>query len=85
MDTSKHVLELNSVNAATLQRERVAAFFPQLPSTVIALEACNGSHQLARQLQALGHKVKLIARHQRSRTSSAVRNMLPTRERYARR
>ena len=68
MDTSKHVFELNGVNAAEqvvlrkrLRRDQVAAFFARLPSTVIALEACGGSHHWARLLQALGHEVKLIA------------------------
>jgi len=36
------------------------AFFKRLPATEIAMEACGGSHYWARELAALGHKVRLI-------------------------
>ena len=68
MDTSKHIFQLHGVNAAEepvlrkrLRRKDVAAFFEKLPPTVIAIEACGGSHHWARLLQSLGHTVKLIA------------------------
>ena len=38
------------------------SFFKKLPPTVIALEACGGSHYWARELTALGHTVRLIPR-----------------------
>jgi transposase len=44
-----------------LRRKEVAAFFEKLPPTVIAIEACGGSHHWARLLQSLGHTVNLIA------------------------
>jgi len=68
MDTSKYVFELHGVNAAEqtvlrkrLRRDQMWAFFARLAPTVIALEACGGSHHWARVLQAQGHEVKLIA------------------------
>jgi transposase len=67
MDTSKHVFQLHGVDAAEepvlrkkLRRKEVAAFFEKLPPTVIAIEACGGSHHWARLLQSFGHAVKLI-------------------------
>jgi transposase len=67
MDTSKHVFQLHGVDAAEepvlrkkLRRKEVAAFFEKLPPTVIAIEACGGSHHWARLLQSFGHTVKLI-------------------------
>jgi transposase len=67
MDTSKHVFQLHGVNAAEepvlrkkLRRRDIVAFFERLPPTVVAIEACGGSHHWARLLQALGHAVKMI-------------------------
>jgi transposase len=67
MDTSKHVFQLHGVNAAEdpvlrkkLRRKEMVAFFEKAPPTVIAIEACGGSHHWARLLQAFGHEVKLI-------------------------
>jgi transposase len=37
------------------------AFFMALEPTVIAIEACGGSHHWARLLRSFGHEVKLIA------------------------
>ncbi|HJS84193.1 MAG TPA: IS110 family transposase [Acetobacteraceae bacterium] len=68
MDTSKHVFQLHGVDAAEepvlrkkLRRKEVAAFFEKLPPTVIAIEACGGSHHWARLPQSFGRTVKLIA------------------------
>src|SRR4051795_6255071 len=68
MDRSKHVFQLHGVNAAEepilrkkLRRQDLIAFLGKLPPTVVALEACGGSHHWARLLQSLGHQVKLIA------------------------
>ena len=68
IDTSKSVFQLHGVNAAEevvlrrqLPRGRMVEFFSKLPPTVIAMEACGGSHFWARVLSELGHEVKLIA------------------------
>src|SRR6201994_1022238 len=67
MDTSKHIFQLHGVNAAEapvlrrkLRRKEMIAFFQKLEPTVIAIEACGGSHHWARLLQSFGHTVKLI-------------------------
>ena len=68
VDTSKSVFQLHGVNAAEqpvlrrkMRRIEMIEFFKKLPPTVIAIEACGGSHHWARLLGAFGHEVKLIA------------------------
>ena len=68
MDTSKHFFQLYGVNAAEepvlrkkLRRKDMVAFFEKLAPTVVAIEACGGSHHWARLLSSFGHQVKLIA------------------------
>lgn len=68
MDTSKHVFQLHGVDAAEkpvlrkkMRRKEMIDFFRICPPTVIAIEACGGSHHWARLLTSLGHEVKLIA------------------------
>jgi transposase len=67
IDTSKQFFQLHGVDAAEqvvvrrkLRRSQVLPFFAKLEPTVIGLEACGGSHHLARELAALGHEVKLV-------------------------
>jgi transposase len=67
MDTSKHVFQLHGVNAAEepvlrkkLRRKEMERFFEELRPTVIAIEACGGSHHWARRLRSFGHEVKVI-------------------------
>jgi transposase len=67
LDTSKHVYQLHGVDSAEepvlrkkLRRKEMVAFFQKLAPTVIAIEACGGSHHLARSLATFGHEVKLI-------------------------
>ena len=43
-----------------LRRKEMVVFFERLPPTVVAIEACGGSHHWARLLQSFGHEVKLI-------------------------
>jgi transposase len=68
MDTSKHIFQLHGVNASEqpvlrrkLRRKDMVMFFAKLSPTVIAIEACGGSHHWARLLRSFGHEVKLIA------------------------
>lgn len=62
IDTSKHVFQLHGVNAAEepVLRKEMVALFEKLSPTVVAIEACGGSHHWARLLQSFGHEVKLI-------------------------
>jgi transposase len=68
MDTSKHFFQLHGVNTAEepvmrkkLRRKDMVMFFEKLAPTVVAIEACGGSHHWARLLSSFGHQVKLIA------------------------
>src|SRR5580704_14973568 len=68
MDTSKRFFQLHGVNAAEtvvlrkkLRRKEMIAFFQKLVPTVIAIEACGGSHHWARLLASFGHEMRLIA------------------------
>jgi len=46
-----------------LPRDRFLAFFAQQPPATIVLEACGSAHDWARQLQPLGHAVRLLPPH----------------------
>ena len=43
-----------------LRRDRLLGFFSQLPRCTVAMEACASAHYWAREIQALGHEVRLI-------------------------
>jgi transposase len=43
-----------------LKRTQVKTFFANLPACLIGMEACGGAHYWARELQRLGHTVKLM-------------------------
>jgi len=67
LDTSKAVFTLHCVDAAekvllriNLRRAQLIPFFKKHAATVVAMEACGGSHHWARKLTALGHQVRLI-------------------------
>ena len=42
-------------------RAKLGALIAALPPTVIGMEACSGAHHWARQFQAYGHTVRLMA------------------------
>jgi transposase len=67
IDTSKAVFTLHGIDQqerpllrVNLRRAQMMPFFKKLPPTIIALEACGGSHYWARELITLGHAVRLI-------------------------
>ena len=43
-----------------LRRRHVLAFFQKLPPCLVGIEACASSHYWSRELQALGHTVRLM-------------------------
>src|SRR5262249_12436976 len=43
-----------------LKRRYVLAFFQKVPSCLVGMEACATSHHWSRELQALGHTVRLM-------------------------
>src|SRR5436190_1938682 len=47
-------------SAVQLKRRYVLAFFQKLPPCLIGIEACASSHHWSRELQALGHTVRLM-------------------------
>jgi transposase len=67
LDIAKSVFKVHGVDAAgqvvvrrQLKRRYVLAFFEKLPPCLIGVEACASSHHWSRELQALGHKVRLM-------------------------
>ena len=67
LDIAKSVFQVHGVDAAgqvvvrrQLKRRYVLAFFEKLPPCLIGVEACATSHHWSRELQALGHKVRLM-------------------------
>jgi len=66
-DIAKSVFQVHCVDAAgqvvirrQLKRRHVLAFFQKLPPCLIGIEACASSHHWSRELQALGHSVRLM-------------------------
>jgi len=67
LDIAKSVFQVHGIDAdgkvvarQQLKRGRVIAFFKKLPPCLVGIEACTSSHHWARELQALGHEVKLM-------------------------
>jgi transposase len=68
IDLAKQVFQVHGVDnhdkavlRKQLKRWRFLSFFAELPPSLIGLEACGGAHHWARELQKLGHNVKLMA------------------------
>ncbi len=66
-DIAKSVFQVHGVDAAgqvivrrQLKRRQVIAFFQKLPPCLVGIEACASSHYWSRELQALGHRVRLM-------------------------
>ena len=66
-DIAKSVFQVHGVDAAgqvvirrQLKRRFVLAFFQKLPPCLVGIEACASSHHWSRELQALGHTVRLM-------------------------
>ena len=67
LDIAKSIFQVHAVNSEgegvvrrQLRRSRVLAFFSKLPPCLVGIEACATSHHWSRELQALGHTVRLI-------------------------
>lgn len=67
IDLAKHVFQLHGNDARghvcfskQLKRDQLLPFLARQPACLVALEACGGAHHWARQIQALGHEVKMI-------------------------
>jgi transposase len=67
LDIAKRVFQAHGVDAAgramvrrKLGRGEVLDFFRALPPCLVGIEACGTAHHWAREIRALGHKVRLI-------------------------
>src|ERR1700730_6204608 len=67
LDLAKHVFQVHGADhdgrpvlRKRLRRGQVLEFFASLSPCLIGMEACAGSHYWGRELQALGHEVRLI-------------------------
>lgn len=67
VDIAKRVFQLHWIESETgeivslqLKREQFLEYFANLASCLIGMEACGGSQHWARQLQMMGHQVRLL-------------------------
>jgi transposase len=67
LDIAKSVFQVHGIDAAgqvvirrQLKRRFVLSFFEKLPPCLVGIEACASSHHWSRELQALGHTVRLM-------------------------
>jgi transposase len=67
LDIAKSVFQVHGVDAGgqmvirrQLKRRFVLAFFAKLPPCLVGIEACASSHYWSRELQSLGHTVRLM-------------------------
>jgi transposase len=67
LDIAKSVFQVHGVDAEgnvvvrrQIKRRYVLAFFQKLPPCLVGIEACASAHHWSRELQALGHTVRLM-------------------------
>jgi transposase len=67
LDIAKSVFQVHGVDAAgnvvvrrQLKRRHILRFFQKLPPCLVGIEACATSHHWSRELQAIGHTVRLM-------------------------
>jgi transposase len=67
LDIAKSVFQVHGVDGAgavvirkRVSRAKVLTFFADLPPCVIGIEACPSAHHWGRELEALGHAVRLM-------------------------
>ncbi len=67
LDLAKHVFQVHGADEGgrpvlkkALRRHQVLGFFAGLPRCLVAMEACATAHYWAREIEALGHEVRLI-------------------------
>ena len=67
LDIAKSVFQVHGQDDAgqvvirrQLKRRSVLAFFQKLPPCLVGIEACASAHHWSRELQTLGHNVRLI-------------------------
>ena len=67
LDLAKQVFHVHGASASgnalfskRLSRARLLGFLATQPPCTVAMEACGGSHHWAREIERLGHQVRLI-------------------------
>jgi len=67
LDLAKQVFQMHAVDRSSkvlvrkpLRRAQLLPFFRELAPCEVGMEACSGAHYWARQLQAMGHRVRLL-------------------------
>ena len=67
LDIAKSVFQIHGVDSndevvvcKRVRRSKLLEFFAALPRCLVGIEACPGAHHWSRELQTLGHTVKLI-------------------------
>src|SRR5512132_374472 len=67
LDIAKSVIQVHGVDVAgavvirkRVSRAKVLEYFGELPPCLVGIEACPSAHHWGRELQALGHMVRLI-------------------------
>lgn len=67
LDLAKQVIQVHAVDChdraahrKALRRAQLLPFFRELPACEVGMEACGGAHHWGRQLQAMGHRVRLL-------------------------
>lgn len=68
IDIAKNVFQLHGMDEQRkvvlkkkISRAKLVEFMAQLPSCLIGMEACGGSHYWSRKFSAMGHTVKLMS------------------------
>ncbi|CCQ73385.1 Putative transposase (fragment) [Magnetospira sp. QH-2] len=66
LDLAKNLFQVHGADEAgrpvlrkRLRRSQLLPFFGGLAPCLVAMEACSGAHHFAREIQDLGHKVRL--------------------------
>src|SRR6186997_1963998 len=92
LDIAKSVFQVHGVDASgevlirlQLKRRQVLAFFQKLRPCLVGIEACASSHHWSRELQALGHTVRLMPPAYVKAYVKRLKNDMPTQRRFARR
>jgi transposase len=67
LDIARSVFQVHGISATgevlircQVRRGQVLKFFASLPPCLIGIEACASAHHWSRELQSLGHEVKLM-------------------------
>ena len=67
LDIAKSVFQVHGIDGTgavvirqQLRRSRVVPFFKKLTPCTVGIEACASSHHWSRELQSMGHTVKLM-------------------------